>query len=138
LLICPISLMFEWPMKGGGVIIVGWPSINVGFVFVFPFNFITNLYIIIDKFIVISWKWSQTYISLHKIYIHHLNEQQNQKKKSPHSSPISLLSNTKCSLIHNMLSKLGVNLENLHPIIVRYNGNLSSHNMKWYDYLDFQ
>jgi hypothetical protein len=39
------------------------------------------------------------------------------KKLYPHSSP--LLSNTKCSLIRNMLSKVGVNLENLHPTIVR-------------------
>ncbi len=31
-----------------------------------------------------------------------------------------------------MLSKLGANLENLHPIIVRYNGNLGNHNMKHY------
>jgi len=54
------------------------------------------------------------------------------KKLYPRSSPTSLLLNTKCSLIHNMLSKLGVNLENLHPIIVRYNGNLGSHNMKHY------
>jgi hypothetical protein len=29
-----------------------------------------------------------------------------------------------------MPSKLGVNLENRHPIIVRYDGNLSNHNMK--------
>jgi len=31
-----------------------------------------------------------------------------------------------------MLSKLGVNLENLHLGNVRYNGNLGSHNMKHY------
>jgi hypothetical protein len=58
----------------------------------------------------------------------------NKKTKNiyPHPSPTSLLSNTKCSLVHNLLSKFGVNLENLHPIVVRQNGNLGSHNMEHY------
>lgn len=112
----------------GGVIIVGWPSINMGLYFFFTF---TNLYIIIDKFIIISWIWSQTYTSIHKYKSVTLMNNKT-KKLYPHSSPTSLLSNTKCSLVHNMFSKLGVNLENLHLVNVRYNGNLSSHNMKHY------